>query len=190
MILTLLVVALVAPFSAHASYPDGFAWGVAFSAHQTEGVAGGGENSDWYRFEHSVLGGKPTIANGDTADVAVDDWDRYDSDFALASQLGVDTLRISLAWEKIEPAEGQFNDAAIQHYRDVLTSMRAHGIRPMVALHHFTHPLWFADQGAWLEDSSPQRFLEYATYVVSRLDDLCDLWITFNEPMVIVTWPI
>ena len=36
-----------------ATYPSTFLWGAAMSAHQVEGLTGGGENADWYPFEHT-----------------------------------------------------------------------------------------------------------------------------------------
>jgi beta-glucosidase len=176
--------ALVASHASAAEYPKGFVWGAALSAHQTEGATGGAENGDWWQFEHSQTNGRSPIANGDTTEVAVDHWHRYAEDFELAKGIGLSSVRISLAWEKIEPKKGEFNEEVLDHYRDVLTAMRARGIQPVVALHHFTHPLWFHEAGGWPAPGSPALFLEYADHVVSRLGDLCDTWITFNEPMV------
>jgi beta-glucosidase len=166
-------------------YPEGFVWGVAFSAHQAEGVAGGGEAGDWFRFEHPMSGKSP-IENGDTADLAVDHWNRYAEDLELAKRTGVRSVRISIAWEKVEPEEGRFNPSVLDHYRDVLVKMHELGLRPMVALHHYTHPQWFHDRGGWLSEDGPRKFLRYAEQVVGRLAGLCDLWITFNEPMILV----
>jgi len=168
-------------------YPDNFLWGVAFSAHQTEGSTGGGEAGDWWLYEHPAPGKASPIANGDTADLAVDHWNRYPEDIRIAKSLGVNTVRTSIAWEKLEPAPGVFSTEAIAHYRQVLQTMRAQGLRPMIALHHFTHPQWFHDRGGWLSADSPAVFARYAKRVVSELGDLCELWITFNEPMVLVT---
>src|SRR4051812_31441227 len=74
-------------------YPRPFLWGAAFSAHQTEGVKGGGESGDWYKFEHEKKGGKPTIVGGDTADRATDFWDRHLEDLQQARAIGLTTLR-------------------------------------------------------------------------------------------------
>ena len=56
----------------------------------------------------------------------------------------------------------------------LLQNMREQGLRPMVALHHFTHPQWFHDRGGWLAKKSPELFLAYADQVVRSLGDLCD----------------
>ncbi|APR79806.1 Beta-glucosidase [Minicystis rosea] len=168
------------------SYPSSFLWGAAFSAHQTEGREGGGEHGDWYAFEHETRNGKPTILGGDTADRATDFWNRYDEDYLEAKAIGLATLRTSIAWEKVNPAPGVYSDEVLQHYRRMIGAMRDRGIRPMIALHHFTHPRWFHARGGWARREAPEIFLAYATRVVAALDDLCDLWITFNEPMILV----
>src|SRR5436305_10114658 len=64
--------------------------------------------------------------------------------------------------------------------------MRQSGLRPMITLLHGTVPLWFQNHGGWLASDAPQQFAAYARFVVSRLGDLCDLWVTFNEPLVLI----
>jgi beta-glucosidase len=187
-----LVFFLITVFSyyleAKISYPSDFMWGAAFSAHQTEGsVAGGGTQSDWYKFEHTSKNGKPNIKNGDTSEIATDHWNRFPEDIKLASDLGLRTLRTSVAWEKIEPRKGEFNHEVILHYRKELQTMLEFGIKPMLALHHFVHPLWFHENGGWTNPESSKWFLEYANYVVQNLGDLCEIWITFNEPVIQVS---
>lgn len=167
---------------AQVTYPSTFLWGTAISAHQVEGLSGGGQYSDWYPFEHTP----GNIYDNANADVATDQWDRYQQDFQLADSIAVKTIRTSVAWEKVEPAEGQFNASVIQHYRDVFTYMRSLGIRPMITLLHGTVPLWFQNRGGWTASDSPQQFAAYVTYVVTNLRDLCDLWVTVNEPVVLI----
>lgn len=157
---------------AQQTYPSSFLWGTALSAHQVEGLTGGGQNADCYPFEHTP----GHIYNNDTADIATDHWDRYPGDFKLASEIGVNTIRTSLAWEKVELAQGQFSNDVIQHYRAEFIYMRSLGIRPMITLLHGTVPLWFQNRGGWLAPDSPQQFAAYVRFVVSNLGDLCDLW--------------
>lgn len=168
--------------TAQHSYPPTFLWGTALSAHQVEGKTGGGENADWYPFEHTP--GK--IYNNDTADLATDHWNRYPGDLQLAAAIGVNTIRTSVAWEKIEPAAGEFSGDVIEHYRAEFTYLKQLGLRPMITLLHGTVPLWFQNRGGWLAADSPQQFAAYVRFVVSNLGDLCDLWVTVNEPMVLV----
>jgi beta-glucosidase len=184
---TSLVLALMIPALARGaeSYPRDFLWGAALSAHQGEGsLAGGGTESDWYRLEHRR---KPVVRGGDTADVSADHWHRFAEDFDIARSLGLESFRTSIAWDKIEPAPGVFSREVTEHYREVLAAMHLRGIKPMLALHHFVHPRWFEKKGGWSHPDSPKWFLRYAEYVVSELGDLCDLWITFNEPMIQVS---
>ena len=152
------------------------------SAHQVEGLTGGGENADWYTFEHTP----GHTYHNDTADTATDHWKYYEKDFQFAAAMGVKTIRTSVAWEKIEPLEGQFSEEVIQHYQAEFISMRQSGLRPMITLLHGTTPLWFQNHGGWLAPDSPQQFTSYVRFVVSRLSGLCDLWVTFNELMVLI----
>lgn len=164
------------------AYHAGFLWGAAISAHQVEGKFDGGENGDWFRFEHMP----GNVLNGDNADVATDHWHRFPEDFAIAKSLGLNSIRTSVAWEKIEPRPNEFNFAVIEHYRAMLEHARGLGLHPMVTLLHGTTPLWFEDRGGWLSDDSVQSFAVYAQFVVDHLKDVCNLWATINEPMVLI----
>jgi beta-glucosidase len=61
-------------------------------------------------------------------------------------------------------------------------------MRPMVALHHFTHPAWFEQRGAFLSRESADLFTYFAERVVRDLASECNQWITFNEPNVLATF--
>jgi beta-glucosidase len=54
----------------------------------------------------------------------------------------------------------------------------------VVTLHHFSNPLWFEQQGAFLQDNSPQIFAQFCEQVVQRLGPKVKLWCTINEPNV------
>ena len=81
----------------------------------------------------------------------------------------------------------QFDEAALDHYEQVVDELLANGIEPMVTLHHFTDPLWFEEQGAFLQENSPDIFAAFVEKVIRRLGSKVKLWCTINEPAVYAT---
>jgi beta-glucosidase len=74
--------------------PD-FSWGAATASYQVEGAwneDGKGE-SIWDRFSHEP----GRIMNGDTGDVACDQYHRYKEDVALMKELGLRGYRFSIS---------------------------------------------------------------------------------------------
>ena len=164
------------PPPAH-SFGRGFLWGAATASHQVEGD---NRNNDWWRWEQ--LPGK--IKNGDKSGAACEHYSRFREDFDLMRDMGHNAHRLSLEWSRIEPRRGEFDDAALQHYRDVLEALRDRQMTPMVTLHHFTNPLWLADIGGWENDAVVEAFRRYARRCIDALGDLATLWVTINEPNV------
>ena len=162
------------PDAARFSFPPGFLWGAATSAHQVEG---GNTLNDWAAWE---AGGHVRVAAG----VACDHFHRFREDFELAKNLGHNAHRFSLEWSRIEPEPGRYSDEALQHYRDVLEALRARGLEPVVTLHHYTIPRWLAEQGGWEHGGMERHFLRYVKHVVGAYGDLVRWWITINEPVV------
>ncbi len=156
-------------------FPDGFLWGSATSSHQIEG---GNDRNDWWRFEQDGY-----VLNGEVSGDAVDSYHRYPEDFDFAASMGNNATRMSIEWSRIEPAQGEFDHQAIEHYKKVLEAARERGMTTFVTLNHFTVPLWFADRGNWPAKGSPEIFERYARYVAPKLGPLVDAWITLNEPM-------
>jgi beta-glucosidase len=168
------------PEFADISFPRGFLWGCATSSHQVEGNC---TSNDWWAWEQE--GGH--IRDGSVSGLACDHYNRFEEDFALAQELGHNAHRISIEWSRIEPEEGRWDMAEVDHYRRVLESMHRHGLTPFVTLHHFTNPLWFRDRGGWLNPQAPELIGRYAGFMARELGDLVPFWLTINEPMVIVT---
>jgi len=165
------------PTLADRHFPDGFLWGSATAAHQVEG---NNTNNDWWAAEQS---GQLPYRSG----AACDQFNRYDSDFALFAELGQNAHRLSLEWSRIEPRPGEIDRAALAHYRRVLESLRAHGLEPIVTLHHFSNPIWLAERGGWTAREVVGRFARYARRVVHEYRDLVRYWVTLNEPGVYAT---
>lgn len=162
--------------SATPALPEDFLLGAATSAHQTEG---GNERNDWARFE-----AEGRVVRGEQSGRACASWERVDEDVRLLRQLGANTYRLSLEWSRLEPSPGVFDEAAWEHYGDLLTKLREAGITPMVTLLHVSLPGWMAERGGLAAPDFAERFGLFAAEAGRRYWAMVDLWCTINEPNV------
>ena len=153
-----------------------FLWGVAGSGHQIEG---GNVHSDYWLAEH-VAASMFAEPSGD----ACDHYARCFDDVALLASLGYSCYRFSVEWSRIEPAEGDFDEPALDHYVALAERCGNHDIEPMVTYNHFSCPAWFAARGGWSDPDSVDRFGRYCTVVAEALGDRVDWACTLNEPNV------
>jgi beta-glucosidase len=153
--------------------PPGFLWGTAISAYQSEG---NNTNSDAWLMENL----QPSMFKERSGD-ACDSYHRFDEDFVIAQRLGLNCYRLGIEWARIEPSEGEFSTAELDHYARMLEACRARGLRPVVTLNHFTTPLWFAKRGGFEVADAPEVFARYCRKVAERLGGLMHLATTFNE---------
>ncbi len=161
-------------------FPDGFIWGTGSSAHQVEG---NDVNCDWWEWEKSKDEENrqfPLERSG----LACDFYNRYEEDFELCRQLNNNAVRISLAWNRIEPSQGKFDRDEIEHYRKVLRIARNKGLKVFLTLQHFTLPLWFSAIGGWTNLKSPGIFANFCKRCAKEYEGLVDVYFTINEPQV------
>lgn len=165
-------------------FRDDFVWGVASSAYQVEGkdkVDGCGKTI-WDTF---AAAGK--IAGGQNSEVSCDHMHRYQEDFALMRLLGVKHYRFSLNWARILPeGTGRINQKGIRFYRDMIQEMTKNGITPYITMYHWELPQALQDKGGWLNEEIISWFGEYAKVVAENFSDLCEFFITLNEPQCFV----
>lgn len=152
-------------------FPEGFLWGAATAPHQVEG---NNVNSDFWANEGRVPGME---RSGD----ACDSYHRYGEDMRLLAGAGYNSYRFGIEWARIEPVPGKFSNAELQHYRGMIETAQGLGLTPMVTLHHFTNPRWFAEAGGWLGDGACDRFSAYVERACDILDGV-DWVVTINEP--------
>ncbi len=167
-------------------FPENFLWGTATSAHQVEGD---NFNNDWWYWEHSrkrIEGLKKEDKNPKDfiSEKACDQYHLYEKDFDLIKSLNNNAYRFSIEWSRIEPEEGKFAEEEIQHYRKLLSALKARGVIPFVTLQHFTLPLWLFKKGGALSKEVAEYFERYVKFVVEELGDLVEFWITVNEPVI------
>ena len=63
---------------------------------------------------------------------ACDSFHRWREDMDLVASLGLGAYRFSVEWSRIEPAEGEFSRAALDHYREMCSHCREIGLVPIV----------------------------------------------------------
>lgn len=156
-----------------------FLWGAATSSHQIEG---GNVHNDWWHWEQAGR-----CEGGARSGRATDHWNRFKEDLKLAKDLGLNSYRFSIEWSRLEPKEGQWDPSALDRYVELVQECEKLGLLPMLTLHHFTSPNWFAEQGGFTAADSSDKYLRYVDKVVSALGGRVPLWCTLNEPMVLVS---
>jgi beta-glucosidase len=142
-------------------------------------VEGGIEN-DWSVWERAGKLKEPQTRCGRAAG----HWERFYDDIPLIQDVGASAYRLSIEWARVEPRPGEWDDEALKGYRERLEALVKAGIRPVVTLHHFTHPQWFHDQTPWHEPSSLGSWERYAKKCAELLEGLDVAVTTINEPEV------
>ncbi|MCG9647076.1 GH1 family beta-glucosidase [Vibrio brasiliensis] len=159
--------------------PD-FLFGVATSSYQIEGGAqlGGRTPSIWDTFCN-----KPgAVDNGDNGDVACDHFHLWKQDIAMIEGLGVDAYRLSMAWPRIVPRDGEVNQQGLEFYERIIDECHARGLKVFVTLYHWDLPQYLEDKGGWLNRETAYKFEFYAKVVSEYFGDKIDSYATLNEP--------
>ena len=159
------------------TFPEGFRWGTATAAHQVEG---NNVNNDWWDWEQ-----RPDTVCVEPSGDACDHYHRYPDDIRLLKELGFNSYRFSIEWSRIEPEEGQFSVAALEHYRRMCAACLEHGIDSTVTFHHFTTPRWATTDDGWAGAKIVDRFTRFCEVATGHLGDLITRACTINEPNVV-----
>lgn len=181
-------------------FPSRFLWGAATSAHQIEGdthnqwsvwelenaksLAKQAEYKQTWLPRWDELKEQATDPDNYISGKSTDHYNRFEQDFDLMQQFGMNAFRFSIEWSRIEPEEGVWNIEAIEHYRKYLKELRARDIEPMVTLMHWTLPVWFAEAGGFEKRRNIHYFVRFAEKVFAELGTDMRYICTINEPEV------
>lgn len=169
-----------------------FMWGAALAAHQCEGawdVDGKGvsvsdiltsSKHNQNREIHLDMQSDVYYPSHD----AVDFYHTYKEDIKLFAEMGMNSLRISLAWTRIFPKgdEEQPNEKGLQFYDDLIDELKKYDIEPVVTLLHNDMPLHLATAyGGWKNKKVIDFFSHYCETVYERYKNKVTYWLTFNE---------
>jgi len=162
------------------TFPKDFLWGSATAGHQIEGD--NIHSQMWFDEQQDKFWlDDPGRKFKATSGKACDNYRLYREDVDLLSVLGHQAYRMSIEWSRIEPVEGQWDVSAVNHYIDLLTYLNQRGIQVFVTLHHFTHPLWFEQQGGFRKRENLRYFERYLEYLLPQISGFVNGWNVINE---------
>lgn len=117
---------------------------------------------------------------------AANHWENWRADAALMHSMALECCRFAVDWARIEPEEGQFDDAAIAHVREEIIYLCAMGIRVVLVLHEFSEPAWFQKLGGWSKQDNIHYFLRYTEKLLRTLGHLVEDYVPLSQPNLYV----
>ncbi|MNW31574.1 Aryl-phospho-beta-D-glucosidase BglH [compost metagenome] len=195
------------------TFPKDFLWGGAIAANQAEGawnVDGKGISTadiaifkknvskQDYKKHQAITEEQIQQAIEDESDRdypkrrGIDFYHRYPDDMALFGEMGLKTLRISIAWTRIFPKGDELapNEAGLVYYDKVIDEMRKYGIEPLVTLSHYEMPMHLVNEyGGWTDRRVVDFFVHFCKVVFQRYSGKVKYWLTFNEIDSLVRHP-
>lgn len=185
------------------TFPKHFYWGASTSAHQIEGS----NHNNWSVWElenakslaksaewklsdlpaWAEIRKQATDPDNYVSGVAVDHYERYELDLALAEKLNLNAFRFSIEWSRIEPEEGVWSREAIDHYREYIREIKKRGMEPLPTLYHWTTPVWFSDRGGFEKSNNIKYFQRFAERVIDEYHQDIRYITTINEPDTVVS---
>ena len=139
-----------------------------------------------YELDQMPEGATITILDGYTYPnhEAIDFYHNYEQDIALFAKMGLNSLRLSIAWTRIFPTgmEDKPNEAGLDFYDRVFKELKKHNIEAVVTLSHYETPLALTNEwNSWADRRTIDCFVRYCEVVLSRYKDVVKYWLTFNE---------
>ena len=153
---------------------EGFLWGAGASSVSAEGVA---PSADWSVWERD--GRAPR--SGDGAGFARD----FRDDLAQLGNLGLNSLRLTVEWARIEPAAGRPDNDALDRYLDIVDAAAAEGLGVWITLHHTSLPGWYLDdEGGHADEVARHRWwARHVDRMAEAFDGKAAGWCPIEDPI-------
>lgn len=169
-----------------------FLWGGSLAAHQCEGgYTEGGKGLSNMDLVTKGSRNSPREIHKEIRDGfdypshrGIGFYYHYKEDIKLFAEMGFSALRISIDWSRIFPNgdDSQANEAGLAFYEDVIDTLLAHNIEPIITLFHFELPLGLVKKyQGWIDRQVITYFERFAETLFNRFSDKVTYWATFNE---------
>lgn len=186
------------PENTKPKFPKDFLWGASTSGHQVEG----GNHDQWTVWElanaaqlaktaEKTYGWLPNwdeikqqakTPQNYISGQGVDHYSRYEEDFDLLKKLNLNSFRFGIEWSRLEPEEGVWDEAEIEHYQKYIAEIKNRGIEPVLNIWHWTLPVWFVDMGGFKSSANLKYFDRFIKRVGVEYGHQLKYIITLNEP--------
>lgn len=160
-----------------------FMWGASSSSFQSEGM--------WEKDGQ----GKSVISLMPNANIifknGVDFYHHYQEDISLMKKLGLTAFRFSISWTRIFPnGTGKINQNGVDFYHQVINTLKANNIEPIVTIYHFDYPLALVKKyKGWVSRQSIVDYVNYCNFLFEEFGAQVRYWITINEQDHVVKIP-
>ncbi len=181
-------------------FPKSFFWGASTASHQIEGNT----HNQWSEWEkanakklarqaHKHFSWLPNWheirdqvqdPNNYISGKGIDHYNRYKEDFDIAKKLNLNAFRFGIEWSRMEPQEGVWDEAAVEHYRVYISELKKRGLEPFLNVWHWTVPVWFDEKGGFTKKGNLRLFDRFVEKVAQEYVQDLKYIITINEPNV------
>ncbi|MCB0597901.1 MAG: glycoside hydrolase family 1 protein [Lewinellaceae bacterium] len=152
-------------------FPENFFWGTSTSATQVETASA----HNWRGFQ---------ARDGYVLDQTTAHEKLRDLDAGFILQFGT-VYRCGVDWARLQPEPyAPFAKEVVEEYQRFFELLNKGGTRILFVMHHFTNPLWFENNGGWLNEDNISAFVDYARQCIEHFEPYVFNWNTFNEPNV------
>jgi len=130
----------------------------------------------------------PTIALGrhEGPGDAMGLWRDYERVLDLVPALGLDGVRLTIEWARVQPRRGEHDDVAWSRYEEVIAYARALDLDVTIALFGDAWPSW-AGMEAWLLPWVVPYATQFAARVVEQLGDIVTGVVAFADAEALVS---
>ncbi len=185
-------------------FPKDFFWGASTASHQVEG----GNVNQWTVWELANATELAKSAEAKLGDLpnwdeikkraqdpgnyvsgkGLDHYHRYKEDFDIVKKLNLNAFRFGIEWSRLQPEEGDWDEVAIEHYRQYIAELRRRHIEPFLNIWHWTVPVWFEDKGGFTKRSNLKYFYAFVERLANEFANELNYVITLNEPNVFTSF--
>lgn len=99
----------------------------------------------------------------------------------------MNTFRFTIQWARFmkDALKKEVDKEAVAYYRDVIQTIKVHGMKPIVSLEHWDIPAILLEKyDGWASRETVDLYVDYVQKVLDEFHDEVDLWFAFTEPNI------